>query len=726
MLTQNERSPLQPPPPPRLGPPSRHPPLTARAAAPPAVEPLAAAAAPRLQLAAAANHTVGSRRRGSACRTASRRGWWTGRALTWARCPPCRSPPRDAVAHEAIAAVSEDTLSVFVGDFDAGTIVQADIATGVVTRTLDAPSPGLLARSADGRSLWNTGVLSGKLRRLSLETGETSLTVGGGGGFADGNASAAQFDHPLGVALGVKAGEDVLYVADSGNRPHPPRRRGDGRGGDVAGSARGRRDGDADAAQFASPYGVAAGADGWSLYVTDEENDAVRAIDLTSRRVTTLAGAAAAGDGSRGFADGSFEAARFNKPAGIAATKDGKLLIVADAGNHAIRLLDLEKRVVTTIAGDGAAGAGAFADGNASAARFNRPTGVGARADGHLLYVADAINDQVRQVIVRMPATLVAKAAPPRSSRARRRTQRCRRPRSTQRRLRRVALAVALAAAGDECGGEPGAAPAAQAQGQQGFQEQDALAEAEALRGGNGGAMSGGAIAAVVGGALLLIVLIVLCLCTLWDVLRLRRGAVQRCCCCRARATRGTRRRPTRGRMSSGLNVCLNRVSKIALVLSLHSDDEEHRVVLLLRAGHRRHRGAGRHGKVALPRKCRGAARVARRPARQMRDVVQLAAVERPLTVVDREHRRRLAAARDQVATARHREVGRLHDEPVLLEPPVVFIELPSGFGNAAARLEALEIPEHYAARTRIDGPQAPLFRTFAGRGTRVSWPAMN
>ena len=28
--------------------------------------------------------------------------------------------------------------------------------------------------------------------------------------------------------------------------------------------------------------------------------------------------------------------------------------------------------------------------------------------DGHLLYVADAFNDQVRQVIVRMPATLVA------------------------------------------------------------------------------------------------------------------------------------------------------------------------------------------------------------------------------------------------------------------------------------------------------------------------------
>ena len=74
--------------------------------------------------------------------------------------------------------------------------------------------------------------------------------------------------------------------------------------------------------------------------------------------------------------------------------------------------------------------------------------------------------------------------------------------------------------------------PAAQSQGQQGFQEQDALAEAEALRGGNGGAMSGGAIAAVVGGALLLIVLIVLCLCTLWMCCDCAEELFQRCCCC--------------------------------------------------------------------------------------------------------------------------------------------------------------------------------------------------
>ena len=170
----------------------------------------------RLQLAAAANHTVtlASPRLGLSHGLASWLVDWSSVNVGTVSTVPIASLVMQSPTG---VAVSEDTLSVFVGDFDAGTIVQADIATGVVTRTLDAPSPGLLARSADGRSLWNTDVLSGKLRRLSLETGETSLTVGGGGGFADGNASAAQFDHPLGVALGVKAGEDVLYVADSGN-----------------------------------------------------------------------------------------------------------------------------------------------------------------------------------------------------------------------------------------------------------------------------------------------------------------------------------------------------------------------------------------------------------------------------------------------------------------------------------------------------------------------------
>ena len=107
----------------------------------------AAAARRRLQLAAAANHTVtlASPRLGLSHGLASWLVDWSSVNVGTVSTVPIASL---VLQSPTGVAVSEDTLSVFVGDFDAGTIVQADIATGVVTRTLDAPSPGLLARSA--------------------------------------------------------------------------------------------------------------------------------------------------------------------------------------------------------------------------------------------------------------------------------------------------------------------------------------------------------------------------------------------------------------------------------------------------------------------------------------------------------------------------------------------------------------------------------------------------
>jgi sugar lactone lactonase YvrE len=57
------------------------------------------------------------------------------------------------------------------------------------------------------------------------------------------------------------------------------------------------------------------------------------------------------GSGEEGFADGDFGQARFNRPKGMALL--GNKLYIADTENHAIRAADLERRVVTTIAGTG-------------------------------------------------------------------------------------------------------------------------------------------------------------------------------------------------------------------------------------------------------------------------------------------------------------------------------------------------------------------------------------
>ncbi|XP_018400989.1 PREDICTED: NHL repeat-containing protein 2 isoform X2 [Cyphomyrmex costatus] len=57
---------------------------------------------------------------------------------------------------------------------------------------------------------------------------------------------------------------------------------------------------------------------------------------------------------NQGFKDGDFKNARFNSPQGVCVLND--IIYVADNNNHAIRKIDLEKRIVSTIAGTGSQG----------------------------------------------------------------------------------------------------------------------------------------------------------------------------------------------------------------------------------------------------------------------------------------------------------------------------------------------------------------------------------
>jgi thiol-disulfide isomerase/thioredoxin/sugar lactone lactonase YvrE len=65
---------------------------------------------------------------------------------------------------------------------------------------------------------------------------------------------------------------------------------------------------------------------------------------------------AVAGSGERGASDGSFEEATFSAPQGLALKKDANgalTLFVADTNNHLIRALDLNSGKVSTVAGSG-------------------------------------------------------------------------------------------------------------------------------------------------------------------------------------------------------------------------------------------------------------------------------------------------------------------------------------------------------------------------------------
>jgi hypothetical protein len=106
--------------------------------------------------------------------------------------------------------------------------------------------------------------------------------------------------------------------------------------------------------------------------------------------VTTLAGTAEIS----GSTDGTGSAARFLNPWGI--TTDGTNLYVADTGNSTIRQIVIATGAVTTLAGT--AGSYGSTDGTGTAASFNNPMGI--TTDGTNLYVADNLNDTIRQIVI--------------------------------------------------------------------------------------------------------------------------------------------------------------------------------------------------------------------------------------------------------------------------------------------------------------------------------------
>jgi thiol-disulfide isomerase/thioredoxin len=239
-----------------------------------------------------------------------------------------------------------------------------------------------------------------------------------------------------------------LYVADSNHNriviAELPDERGVARVVQVVGDGRiGREDGPPQRARFHHPQGLAAARG--KLYVADTENHLIRAIDLSSFVVTTVAGTgmmdndragggmgtdqginspwdlavegstlyvamagvhqiwridlpvgfarALAGSGRENLVDGPAETAALAQPSGICLL--GDKIYFADSEVSAVRGIDLAREVVFTVLGEGLFSFG-DADGAFPHARLQHPLGVAAHQGG--LLVADTYNHKIKRV----------------------------------------------------------------------------------------------------------------------------------------------------------------------------------------------------------------------------------------------------------------------------------------------------------------------------------------
>ena len=128
-----------------------------------------------------------------------------------------------------------------------------------------------------------------------------------------------------------------------------------------------------------------------NTYIAEREGNGVRVV-TAGGIMGTVAGAAA----ERGYTGdgGSALAATWGAPKAIRCDTAGHIIVV-DTENHAIRRIDANTGIVTTIAGGQLGGHGD--GGPATDAGLDRPHGCGIATDG-AIYIADSNNHRVRAV----------------------------------------------------------------------------------------------------------------------------------------------------------------------------------------------------------------------------------------------------------------------------------------------------------------------------------------
>lgn len=212
------------------------------------------------------------------------------------------------------------------------------------------------------------------------------------GGYVDGDALKAKFNHPRAITLDSKGN---IFIADTEN--NVIREIKNGKVYTFAGDGKqGYKDGTNKDAEFNNPSSIIVDKQD-NLYVADTLNNVIRKVS-PSGNVTTYAGSYSQ-DG--GYKDGDVLSAQFNEPSGIAFDSNENMFVV-DCGNQLIR--KISGNSVSTFCGsnkDLIEGTtyflGDFADGDKDKAEFNFPKGIFVTPNNYII-VADTFNSRIRVI----------------------------------------------------------------------------------------------------------------------------------------------------------------------------------------------------------------------------------------------------------------------------------------------------------------------------------------
>jgi hypothetical protein len=284
-----------------------------------------------------------------------------------------------------------DDGSIYIAELEGARIrrvnangfIETIAGTGVFGFTDDTPAGGTTVKSAPVavhayQDLlyyihWDYGNFSA-LKRIDVSTGIVDQF---------------RIDGPASFDVTVDATTGDIYLAASNAHRIRQISAATGAVSDFAGTNEGffGDGGPATAADLNFPTGVVV-VNG-VLYISDTDNNRIRAVNLVDGIITTYAG----GDAGFGGDGQTAVNARFNQPRDLAVA--GDQLVVVDQNNERLRGISLADDLVSTIAGGQSC---CFvSDGDPANVYLPEPTVVAAGADG-VVYVGDRRNGLVRRI----------------------------------------------------------------------------------------------------------------------------------------------------------------------------------------------------------------------------------------------------------------------------------------------------------------------------------------